>query len=213
VCYAYVCSELIFAMVCLPRALVLPQPCFLRSGYLVAADTSSSSQRLPGRSWILSSSQRLAGRWRTLLPSPSQWLPGYLRMDVVLSAAATWSLVDGCCAFLPVDALPPWLHSPFVDDLLRRCISLGRHSRWAVEVEVPPSCFLAACFVVFLYLSDFTGNPSITCEFFVTMTGPFLRPFLLMKYGYKTRSRKKDGKETTNLAAVSVGDEIRHRRR
>jgi hypothetical protein len=36
VCYACVCFELIFAMVCLPRVLVLPQSCFIRSGYLIA---------------------------------------------------------------------------------------------------------------------------------------------------------------------------------
>ena len=36
VCYASVCFKLIFALVCLPRVLVLPQSCI-------------SSQRLPGR--------------------------------------------------------------------------------------------------------------------------------------------------------------------
>jgi hypothetical protein len=35
-CAMPVCVKLIFAMVCLPRVLVLPQSCFLRSGYLVA---------------------------------------------------------------------------------------------------------------------------------------------------------------------------------
>jgi hypothetical protein len=112
-------------------------------------------------------------------------------MDAVLSAAATWSLADGCRAFLPVDALPPWLHPPFVGDL---CVDVFfligivvGQLRWRFPLRV----FLLLVLLLFLYLSDFAGNPRITCESFVTVIGPFLRPFLLMKYGYKTRSRKK----------------------
>ena len=66
------------------------------SGVGVAA-VISSSQRLPGRWCIWSpSSQRLPGRWRTLSPSPSQRLPSRMQVDAELSTAATWSLVDGC---------------------------------------------------------------------------------------------------------------------
>jgi hypothetical protein len=120
-------------------------------------------------------------------------------------AVATWLLADGCRAlrsgylvacgwmpcFLPVDALPPWLHPPFVGDLcvdvfLLIGIVVGQ-LRWRFPLRV----FLLLVLLLFLYLSDFAGNPMITCESFVTVIGPFLRPFLLMKYGYKTRSRKK----------------------
>ena len=111
VCYASVCFKLIFALICLSRVLVLPQSCI--------------------------SSQRLPGRWRTLSPSPPQRLPG--------------RLVDGCCAlrsgylvvcgwmlcFLPVDALPPRLHPPSVDDHCADVFFLAGLVSWSVEVEVP----------------------------------------------------------------------------
>jgi hypothetical protein len=191
-CYACVCFKLIFTMVYLPRVLVLPQSFFLRSGYLV---TGGYVAFFAVATWSLAD---------TFFFAAATWL---LADTIAFSfAAATWLLADGCRAlrsgylvacgwmpcFLPVDALPPRLHPPFVGNLCVDVFLLIGIVGWAVEVEVPPSplCVFFLFVLLFLYLSDSVGNRRITCESFVTVIGPFLRPVLLMKYRYKTRSRK-----------------------
>jgi len=79
------------------------------------ADTSPSSQRLPGR-WrilvLLRSGYLVADGYGRLLVCSGYLVAGghcrlllrsgylvALWMDAVLSTAATWSLADGCCAF------------------------------------------------------------------------------------------------------------------
>jgi hypothetical protein len=74
-------------------------------------------------------------------------------MDVVLSAAATWSLADGCRAFLLVDALPPRLHPPFVGNLCMDIFLLVGIVRWVVEVEVPPPPLVFLLFVLLFFIS------------------------------------------------------------
>jgi hypothetical protein len=71
VCYAYVCFELIFAMVCLPRVLVLSRSCFIRSGYLVA------------------------GGYVAFFAAATWSLADIVALSFV---AATWLLADGCRA-------------------------------------------------------------------------------------------------------------------
>jgi len=115
-------------------------------------DMSPSSQRLPGR-WrilVLRSGYLVAdGYGRLLVRSGYLVADGYCRlllrsgylvalwMDDVLSATATWSLANGCCAFLPVDALPPRLHPPSDGDYCVDVFFLAGKVSWSVEVEVP----------------------------------------------------------------------------
>jgi hypothetical protein len=152
VCYAYVCFELIFAMVCLPRVLVLSQSCFLRSGYLVAGGYVA---------FFAAAAKSLVD---TFFFAAATWS---LADTVAFFAVATWLLADGCralrsgylvaCGWMPcfstggcfaTMASPTLCWRP-----LRGCISLDRHSRWAVEVEVPPfvfsCCLFCCCFCIF----------------------------------------------------------------
>lgn len=151
-CYASVCFKLIFTMVYLPRVLVLPQSCFLHSGYLV---TDGYVAFFVAATWSLADTFFTAATW-------------LLADTIAFSFAAdTWLLADGCCAlrsgylvacgwmscFLPVDALPPQFHPPFVGNLCVDVFLLVGIVGWAVEVEVPPppfvfSCCLFCCFCI-----------------------------------------------------------------
>jgi hypothetical protein len=77
--------------------------------------------------------------------------------------------------------------------------------RWRFPLRV----FLLLVLLLFLYLSDFAVNLRITCESFVTVIESFLRPFLLMKYGYKTRSRKKICSRSAAAWKVSPSGHLR----
>jgi hypothetical protein len=114
-CCAYLCFSFLLTLVCPPRVLVSPQ-------------SSSSSQRLPGR-WrtrrLLRSGYLVAG---SLLCSGYLVAGGLYRLPLRSGylIACEWML-----SFLPVDALPPRLHSPSVGDHYANVSFFGRHS-WLV---------------------------------------------------------------------------------
>lgn len=127
-CYASVCFKLIFTMVYLPRVLVLPQSCFLHSGYLV---TDGYVAFFVAATWSLADTFFTAATW-------------LLADTIAFSFAAdTWLLADGCCAlrsgylvacgWMPCFSTSGCFATTVSPTLcwqpLRGCISLGRHSR------------------------------------------------------------------------------------